>query len=145
MVDWLDESTLGLLLGMMVIVGQLSKTGARPWHTPCRGLHAHLLVVRAPAAGRPRARPCLCPSPLAPAFAPPPQPTPTLSTHPHPPGPPQNPPRPGLFQVLCAATLKACGGRMWLLSVMVLYLTGAPPPAPRLPLHAMACSGADGM
>jgi hypothetical protein len=26
--------------------------------------------------------------------------------------------------VLCAATLRACRGRLWLLSVMLLYLTG---------------------
>ena len=56
MTDWLDASTLGLLFGMMLIVGQLKRTG--------------------------------------------------------------------LFEVLCAATLRLCGGRMWLLVVLVLYLTG---------------------
>jgi Na+/H+ antiporter NhaD/arsenite permease-like protein len=54
--SWLDESTLGLLFGMMIIVGHLKNTG--------------------------------------------------------------------LFEVLCAATLKACGGRMWLLSALLCYLTG---------------------
>jgi hypothetical protein len=54
--SWLDESTLGLLFGMMILVGQLKNTG--------------------------------------------------------------------LFEVLCAATLRACRGRMWLLSIMLMYLTG---------------------
>ncbi|GBF88485.1 hypothetical protein Rsub_01198 [Raphidocelis subcapitata] len=54
--SWLDESTLGLLFGMMILVGQLKNTG--------------------------------------------------------------------LFEVLCAATLRACRGRLWLLSIMLLYLTG---------------------
>ncbi|KAI8465106.1 MAG: transporter [Monoraphidium minutum] len=54
--EWLDESTLGLLFGMMILVGQLKNTG--------------------------------------------------------------------LFEVLCATTLKACRGRMWALSLMMVYLTG---------------------
>jgi hypothetical protein len=54
--SWLDESTLGLLFGMMILVGQLKNTG--------------------------------------------------------------------LFEVLCSATLKACRGNMWLLSMMRCYLTG---------------------
>jgi hypothetical protein len=56
MTEWLDESTLGLLFGMMIIVGQLQRTG--------------------------------------------------------------------LFEVACAAALHACRGHMWLLTVLVLTLTG---------------------
>jgi Na+/H+ antiporter NhaD/arsenite permease-like protein len=56
MTSWLDSSTLGLLFGMMIIVGQLQRTG--------------------------------------------------------------------LFEVLCACALRACRGRMWALTLMILYLTG---------------------
>ena len=31
----------------------------------------------------------------------------------------------GLFEVLCAATLKASRGKMWLLSVLMMYITAA--------------------
>jgi Na+/H+ antiporter NhaD/arsenite permease-like protein len=55
--EFLDESTLGLLFGMMILVGKLKDTG--------------------------------------------------------------------LFEVLCAATLKASRGKMWLLSVLMMYITGA--------------------
>jgi hypothetical protein len=54
--EFLDESTLGLLFGMMILVGKLKDTG--------------------------------------------------------------------LFEVLCAATLKASRGKMWLLSVLMMYITG---------------------
>ena len=53
--SWLDESTLGLLFGMMILVGRLSSTGA--------------------------------------------------------------------FEVLCAAALRACRGKMWALSLLLLYMT----------------------
>lgn len=53
--SWLDESTLGLLFGMMILVGHLKNTGA--------------------------------------------------------------------FEVLCASALRLCRGRMWLLSVLLLYMT----------------------
>ncbi|WIA39472.1 hypothetical protein OEZ86_005570 [Tetradesmus obliquus] len=53
--EFLDESTLGLLFGMMILVGKLKDTG--------------------------------------------------------------------LFEVLCAATLKASRGKMWLLSVLMMYIT----------------------
>jgi Na+/H+ antiporter NhaD/arsenite permease-like protein len=55
--EFLDESTLGLLFGMMILVGKLKDTG--------------------------------------------------------------------LFEVLCAATLKASRGKMWLLSLLMMYITGA--------------------
>jgi Na+/H+ antiporter NhaD/arsenite permease-like protein len=54
--EFLDESTLGLLFGMMILVGKLKDTG--------------------------------------------------------------------LFEVLCAATLRASRGKMWLLSVLMMYITG---------------------
>lgn len=54
--EFLDESTLALLLGMMVIVGKLKDTG--------------------------------------------------------------------VFEVICAMTLRWCRGKMWLLAVIMMYITG---------------------
>jgi Na+/H+ antiporter NhaD/arsenite permease-like protein len=54
--EFLDESTLGLLFGMMILVGKLKDTG--------------------------------------------------------------------LFEVLCAWTLRASKGRMWALSLLMMYITG---------------------